>query len=172
MKVFLVEDESMMRSGIKNNMPWEREGFEIVGDAANGMQAYPMIRQKQPDILITDIFMPCMDGLKLSRLVKTELPHIKILALSERKEFQHIQRAISIGITDFLPKPVDSGELMKAVKARCRFDKRRSGTKEAGKIPGEDRRKQEASEIQTSSGRPFGDYAGTRDSGAGKKTGH
>lgn len=116
MKVFLVEDESMMRSGIKNNMPWEREGFEIVGDAANGMQAYPMIRQKQPDILITDIFMPCMDGLKLSRLVKTELPHIKILALSERKEFQHIQRAISIGITDFLPKPVDSGELMKAVK--------------------------------------------------------
>ena len=58
LKVFLVEDEVVMRNGIKNNIPWEQEGFEFVGEASDGELAYPLIKREKPDILITDIRMP------------------------------------------------------------------------------------------------------------------
>ena len=70
LKLFLVEDEVVMRNGIKNNIPWEQEGFEFAGEASDGELAYPLIKKEKPDILITDIRMPFMDGLELSRLVK------------------------------------------------------------------------------------------------------
>ena len=63
LKIFLVEDEMIMREGIKKNIDWEAENFQFVGDAADGELAYPLIIQKKPDILITDIKMPFMDGL-------------------------------------------------------------------------------------------------------------
>ena len=82
LKVFLVEDEVVMREGIKNNINWEQEGFSFVGEASDGELAYPLIQKTRPDILITDIKMPFMDGLELSRLVKQELPDVKIIILS------------------------------------------------------------------------------------------
>ena len=81
-KVFLVEDEIVMREGIRRNIDWEREGFEFVGEESDGELAYPLIQKTRPDILITDIRMPFMDGLELSRLVKQEMPEIKIIVLS------------------------------------------------------------------------------------------
>jgi two-component system response regulator YesN len=77
-KVFLVEDEIVMREGIKNNIAWESEGFTFVGEASDGELAYPMIKTAKPDILITDIKMQFMDGLELSRMVKKDFPNIKI----------------------------------------------------------------------------------------------
>ena len=62
LKVFLAEDEIVMREGIKNNIDWQGEGFEFVGDAGDGELAYPIIQKTRPDILITDIKMPFMDG--------------------------------------------------------------------------------------------------------------
>lgn len=115
-KVFLVEDEVVMRNGIKRNIPWEREGFEFAGEASDGELAYPMIKSIKPDILITDIKMPFMDGLELSRLVKKELPQIKIIILSGYSEFEYAKTAISIGITDYLLKPISSAKLLEAVK--------------------------------------------------------
>ncbi|MCF0134566.1 MAG: response regulator [Blautia sp.] len=115
-KVFLVEDEVVMRNGIKNNIPWEKEGFEFVGEASDGELAYPLIKREKPDILITDIKMPFMDGLELSRLVKKELPQIKILILSGYNEFEYAQSAINIGVTDYLLKPIGSAKLLEAVK--------------------------------------------------------
>ena len=88
LKVFLAEDEIVMREGIKNNIDWQGEGFEFVGDAGDGELAYPIIQKTRPDILITDIKMPFMDGLELSRLVKHELPETKIILLSGYDEFQ------------------------------------------------------------------------------------
>ena len=73
-KVFLVEDEVVIRDAIKNSIDWEQEGYEFVGEASDGELALPMILKEKPDILITDIRMPFMDGLELSRLVKKELP--------------------------------------------------------------------------------------------------
>ena len=69
-KVFLVEDEAIIRRGIKKNVEWEKNGFEFVGEAGDGEYAYPQILKTEPDILITDIKMPFMDGLELSHLVK------------------------------------------------------------------------------------------------------
>ena len=70
MKVFLVEDEVIIRNGIKNNIPWEKEGFEFAGEASDGELAWPLIKNTKPDILITDIKMPFMNGLELSELAR------------------------------------------------------------------------------------------------------
>lgn len=115
-KVFLVEDEIVMREGIKNNIHWEQEGFEFVGEASDGELAYPLIQKTRPDILITDIKMPFMDGLELSRLVKQEMPDMKIIILSGYDEFEYAKEAIKIGITDYLVKPIAGAKLLEAVK--------------------------------------------------------
>lgn len=115
LKIFLVEDEIIMREGIKKNIDWEKENFEFVGDAGDGELAYPLIIQKKPDILITDIKMPFMDGLELSRLVKAELPDIKIIILSGYNEFDYAKEAIDIGITEYMLKPVTSVKLIEAL---------------------------------------------------------
>lgn len=116
LKVFLVEDEIVIRNGIKNNIPWEREGFQFVGEASDGELAYPLIKKEKPDILITDIRMPFMDGLELSRIVKKEFPQMKILILSGYNEFDYAKTAIGIGVTDYLLKPITSAKLLEAVK--------------------------------------------------------
>ena len=116
LKVFLVEDEVVMRNGIKNNIPWEKEGFEFVGEASDGELAYPLIKKEKPDILITDIKMPFMDGLELSNIVKKEMPQIKILILSGYNEFDYAKQAINIGVTQYLLKPISSAKLLEAVK--------------------------------------------------------
>lgn len=115
-KVFLVEDEIIMREGIRRNIRWEEEGFEFVGEASDGELAYPLIQKTRPDILITDIRMPFMDGLELSRLVKQELPEIKVIILSGYDEFEYAQEGINIGITDYLLKPIAGAKLLEAVK--------------------------------------------------------
>ena len=115
-KVFLVEDEVVMRNGIKNNIPWEKEGLIFAGEASDGELAYPMIKKAQPDILITDIRMPFMDGLELSELVKKEFPKIKIIILSGYNEFDYAKQAIHIGVTDYLLKPITASKLLEAVK--------------------------------------------------------
>ena len=116
MKVFLVEDEIIMREGIRNNIDWEKEGFEFVGEASDGELAYPLIQDSKPDILITDIRMPFMDGLELSRRVKQEMPDIKIIVLSGYDEFEYAREGIRIGITEYLLKPIDGNKLLEAVK--------------------------------------------------------
>ena len=115
-KVFLVEDEIVMREGIKNTISWEREGLQFVGEASDGELAYPQIQRTRPDILITDIKMPFMDGLELSRLVKKELPDIKIIILSGYDEFKYAQEGINIGIADYLLKPVTGAKLLETIK--------------------------------------------------------
>lgn len=115
LKIFLVEDEIIMREGIKKNISWEKEGFEFIGDAGDGELAYPLIIQEKPDILITDIKMPFMDGLELSRLVKAQLPDIKIIVLSGYDEFEYAKEAIEIGIAEYMLKPVTSAKLIEAL---------------------------------------------------------
>lgn len=114
-KVFLVEDEVIMRNGIRDNIDWKKEGMEFVGEAGDGELAYPLIKKTKPDILITDIQMPFMDGLELSRIVKKELPGIKIMILSGYGEFDYAKQAISIGVTDYLLKPISSAKLLEAI---------------------------------------------------------
>ena len=114
-KVFLVEDEMVIRRGIKNSIDWEKEGYIFCGEASDGELAYPMIIKEKPDIQITDIRMPFMDGLELCKLVKKELPNIKILILSGYDEFDYAKEAIRLGVTEYLLKPISSGKLLEAL---------------------------------------------------------
>jgi two-component system response regulator YesN len=105
-KVFFVEDEIIAREGIRDNVDWQASGFEFCGEAADGEMALPLLRTTQPDVLITDIKMPFMDGLQLSKIVRERMPWVKIIILSGHDEFEYAQKAISLGVTDYLLKPV------------------------------------------------------------------
>jgi two-component system, response regulator YesN len=105
-KVFFVEDEIITREGIRDNVDWQASGFEFCGEATDGEMALPLLRTAQPDVLITDIKMPFMDGLQLSKIVRERMPRVKIIILSGHDEFEYAQKAISLGITDYLLKPV------------------------------------------------------------------
>lgn len=115
LKVFLVEDEFVIREGIKNNIEWESHGYEFCGEASDGELAFPMIQKLKPDIVITDIRMPFMDGLTLCRLIKKEMPWIEIIILSGYEEFEYAKEGINLGIAGYLLKPISGEELLKEI---------------------------------------------------------
>lgn len=106
-----------MRDGIKKHIDWEKEGIEFAGEASDGELAYPMIIEQKPDILLTDIKMPFMDGLELSELVKKELPDIKIIILSGYDEFAYAQKAVSLGVAEYLLKPISPAKLIESIRS-------------------------------------------------------
>ncbi len=105
-KVFLVEDEVVVREGIRKNILWEQYGFHYVGDSPDGELALPQIRQIKPDLLITDIKMPFMDGLALIELVRRELPRTKFVIISGYDDFSYAQKAIKMGVDRYILKPI------------------------------------------------------------------
>lgn len=113
--VFLVEDEYVVREGVKKSIDWKGHGMEMLGEANDGEIAFPQICKSKPDIVITDIKMPFMDGLELARLVKNEFPNIKIIILSGYGEFNYAKTAIELGVTDYLLKPITPDKLLEAV---------------------------------------------------------
>ena len=115
-KVFFVEDEIITREGIRDNVDWQSSGFEFCGEAADGEMALPLLRTAQPDVLITDIKMPFMDGLQLSKIVRERMPSVKIIILSGHDEFEYAQKAINLGVTDYLLKPVTVQKLQTVLR--------------------------------------------------------
>ena len=101
-KVFLVEDEILVRERVRDNIDWGNNGFIFAGEASNGEMALPLIKEIKPDILITDIKMQVMDGLELSRIVKKTMSWIKIIILSGYDEFKYAKEAISINVNEYL----------------------------------------------------------------------
>ena len=115
-KVFLVEDEVITREGIRDNVDWQASGFEFCGEASDGEMALPLLRTAQPDVLITDIKMPFMNGLQLSKIVREHMPWVKIIILSGHDEFEYAQKAINLGVTDYLLKPVTVQKLQSTLQ--------------------------------------------------------
>ena len=115
LKVFLAEDEFIIREGIKNKIDWKAYGYEFCGEASDGELAFPLIQKTRPDILITDIKMPFVDGLALSRLVKKELPETEIIILSGYEEFDYAKEAIQIGVARYLLKPINGETLLQEI---------------------------------------------------------
>ncbi|SHM97598.1 response regulator [Gracilibacillus kekensis] len=111
-KIFLVDDEAVIRRGIAQKIDWEKEGFSYCGDASDGEMALPLIEKHQPDIVITDIKMPFMDGLTLSKIIKEKMPNIKIIILSGHDEFEYAQQAIRLQVEEYCLKPVSSQDLL------------------------------------------------------------
>ncbi len=128
-KVFLVEDEIVVREGLRNNIEWEQCGFTYIGDAADGEMALPLIREIKPDLLLTDIRMPFMDGLALSALVRKELPNTKIAIISGYDDFAYAQQAIQIGVEQYLLKPVTKAKMIEVLTELKKKMERDAGQK-------------------------------------------
>jgi two-component system response regulator YesN len=114
-KVFVVEDEIVVRESIRDNFPWDETDFTLVGEAPDGEAALPLIEELKPDILITDIKMPFMDGLELSRIVRRNMPWVKIVLISGYDEFEFAKEAIQISVTRYLLKPISSADLLETL---------------------------------------------------------
>ncbi|HAT02419.1 MAG TPA: two-component system response regulator [Oribacterium sp.] len=115
LKVFLVEDEVTVREGLRDNIPWEEYGFQFVGEASDGEMALPMIRKDIPDVLITDIRMPFMDGLTLCHILGQEFPKMKMIIMSGYDDFEYARRAIQEGVDQYLSKPITRRTIKKAL---------------------------------------------------------
>lgn len=123
MKVFLVDDEVVIREGIRESFPWDETPYTLVGEAPDGEMALPMIRDTNPDIVITDIKMPFMDGIELCRMLRAQMPWIGIIILSGYDEFEYARQCLQLGVMEYLLKPIDSEELRKNLdKVRVRLE--------------------------------------------------
>lgn len=113
--ILIVDDEWLVREGLKQTIPWEEIGCRLIGEAANGQAGWQMIERLKPDILLTDIRMPGCDGLELARRAGEAYPHTKIVFLTGFDEFAYAQQAIKLGAADFVLKPTDPDELMRTI---------------------------------------------------------
>lgn len=110
LRVLLVDDEIMIREGFKRLFDWEAHGCEVVGEAADGMEALAQIDALCPDIAIMDINIPIMSGLKVIQLSRIKHPHTAFVIVSGYDDFSYCQQALRMQITDYILKPVNYEE--------------------------------------------------------------
>lgn len=110
-RIILVDDEEEVRKAMIRKIQWESLGFQMVGDAENGEEALELIEQLEPDVVMTDIRMPYMDGLTLTSRIRQKYPSMKILIFSGFDDFEYAQQAIKLNVTEYILKPVNSEEL-------------------------------------------------------------
>lgn len=118
--VFLVDDEIVIRESIRASHIWDNTEFVLAGEASDGEIALSMLQDIKPDILITDIKMPFMDGLALCQQVKQSMPWMRMIILSGYDDFTFAKQAITLGVTDYLLKPVDMDELLPVLERIAR----------------------------------------------------
>lgn len=134
-KVLIVDDEEEIRQGIIRKIDWEKYGFIVVGDAENGKDALEKTERLQPDIIMTDIKMPFMDGLELGEKIKDILPSTKIIIFSGSDELDYAHKAIKINVVDYVLKPINSNELIEVLKAlKDKIDKEYDEKKNVEKL--------------------------------------
>lgn len=109
--VILVDDEEEVIQVIMRKLNWEELGFSVVGYACNGVKALEMAEELQPDVVVTDIKMPYMDGMELSHTIKARFPAIKILIFTGFDEFEYAREAIHLEVEEYILKPVNAREL-------------------------------------------------------------
>jgi len=110
-KVLIVDDEKYVRMGIKSDTDWALIGCEVVGEACNGLEALEVAEKERPDLVVSDIRMPKMDGIELAEKLIEKYPNIKVIFLTAYNEFEYARQAVRIGVSDYLLKPFSDGEL-------------------------------------------------------------
>lgn len=113
--IVIVEDEEIIRRGLICTIDWLKLGAKVVGEAANGREALQVIREKQPDAVLTDIKMPVMDGIALAEALRAEKNPAKIIYLTSYADFSYAQKALRLEVSDYLLKPVNEEDLAKAL---------------------------------------------------------
>ena len=115
-RVIIVDDEPVIRRGLRETIEWDSLGLEVAGEAADGLEALNLVREIRPEILITDIRMPDMDGLELIREVRKLDFNVKITILSGYSDYDYLKAAIRLGVDNYLLKPIDNDELISNLK--------------------------------------------------------
>lgn len=115
-KLLIVEDETIIRKGLVQAIDWESVGFKVIADAADGKKALICIENELPDVLLTDIRMPIMDGLELMSIVSQKYPTIRQMVLSGYGDFSYAQHAIQCGVVAYILKPTKDDSIYEAFK--------------------------------------------------------
>lgn len=127
-RVILAEDEELVRRAILATIDWEAHGFTLTGAAKDGGEALSLVCGTKPDLVVTDIRMPVMDGISLARMVAEEFPEEEVpmfIVLTAHTDFDYARQALKLGVTDFLLKPLDDAELHASLdKAKAALDRR------------------------------------------------
>lgn len=117
LKILIVDDEFIMRQGIAHMIDWEQEGFQIIGQASNGQEALEMIKETVPDIIISDVVMPQLNGIELAKVIQSNFPQIKIIILSSFSDFEYVKSSFQNGAVDYILKPsLNPKEMLKTLK--------------------------------------------------------
>lgn len=111
-KVLIVDDEYIIRQGIAYMIHWESEGFKIIGEASNGEDALKKIEECKPHIVLTDIVMPKMDGMELTKIICEKYPEIRIIILSSYSDFDYVRNTFKYGAVDYILKPTLGPDIM------------------------------------------------------------
>lgn len=125
--LIIVDDEIEVRRGIIKKIEWEKFGFQVAGEAENGREALDIIERDIPDVVITDIRMPIMDGLELASIIRDKFPTVRIIILTGFDDFKYAQQAIKLDIVEYVLKPVTSKDMMEILKKlRNQLDEERA----------------------------------------------
>ena len=134
-KFLLVDDDDLIREEIRVNIRWENYGFLFMGGCPDGRQAVNVIENDLPDVILTDICMPFLDGLELAKYVSERFPKIKVIILTGYDRFDYAQQAIKFNVNDFLLKPITPDELIELLqKLKKELDCERSFDKDIGEL--------------------------------------
>lgn len=128
-KVLIVDDEPIIRKGLRNIINWKNFGCEVVAEAADGQDGLDLVKKHKPDIIITDIKMPETDGLSMIRKIKEDVPDSRIIILTGYRNFDYVHEALKLGVMDFLLKPSRIEELTAAISRavkELKFQKQRT----------------------------------------------
>lgn len=110
-KLIIIEDETIVRKNIIKKIEWEKYGFSIVGEADNGREGLELIDNTSPDVVITDIEMPFLNGIELSSIIRKKYPNIKIVFLTGFNEFEYAKKAVELDVIEYVLKPVSSDSI-------------------------------------------------------------
>ncbi|MDR1469963.1 MAG: response regulator [Spirochaetaceae bacterium] len=133
--LFVVDDENEVRKGIVENVDWNRLGFTVVGEASNGDEAVQKAGALLPDVILSDIRMPGMDGVALMRYIHENLPRTKVVVLSGRKDFAYLEAAIRNEVFAYLLKPANK-ELFEETFSRLheKLEEQRNGQRKLQRL--------------------------------------
>ena len=119
-RTLIVDDEYLIRHAIRSLIDWNSLGFQIVAEASDGLEALDLVDKYRPELIILDINIPLLDGIKVADKVREKYPHVKIIVLTGYDTFGYIQRCMRAGVMDYVVKPIEKDEFQKAVVASKR----------------------------------------------------